>query len=202
MVLHVTRHPIQLTVKEDPPIKIPNPPSQKMKPLCVFLLALAILFSHTSLSSSSSSSSPSSSQQLFETWCEQYGKSYSSEEEKLYRFSVFEDNLAYITQHNDMGNSSYTLSLNDFADLTHHEFKTSRLGLSPAIFKSKMGPKMLLNGDIPSSVDWRKQGVVTNVKDQGSCGVYPLNRLNYLLFYEFHVEQFVELNTYVSSGSN
>ncbi|KAF3446378.1 hypothetical protein FNV43_RR11557 [Rhamnella rubrinervis] len=138
-----------------------------MKPLCFFLLALAVLFSHTSLTSSSS---PSSSQQLFETWCEQYGKSYPSEEEELYRFSVFQDNLAYVAQHNNMGNSSYTLSLNAFADLTHHEFKTSRLGLSPAIFKSKMGPKMLLNGDTPSSVDWRKQGAVTNVKDQGSCG--------------------------------
>lgn len=171
-----------------------------MKPLCFFLLALAVLFSHTSLSSSSSSS-PSSSQQLFETWCKQYGKSYSSDEEKLYRFSVFEDNLVYITQHNNMGNSSYTISLNAFADLTHHEFKTSRLGLSPAIFRSKMGSKMLLNGDIPSSVDWRKQGAVTNVKDQGSCGVYTLIRFNFFLPYKFHVEQSVELNTYVSSGS-
>ncbi|XP_015884935.3 low-temperature-induced cysteine proteinase [Ziziphus jujuba] len=136
-----------------------------MNPLCFFFLAL--LFSQTSLSSSAS---PSTSE-LFETWCEQYGKSYFSEKEKLYRLSVFEDNLAYISQHNNLGNSSYTLSLNAFADLTHHEFKTSRLGLSSASpFKSKMGPKFLHNLEIPISIDWRKQGAVTRVKDQGSCG--------------------------------
>ncbi|GFZ10370.1 xylem bark cysteine peptidase 3 [Actinidia rufa] len=66
---------------------------------------------------------------LFDTWCKQHKKTYSSEQEKLYRLKVFEDNYAFVTHHNTfMVNSSYTLSLNAFADLTHHEFKASRFG--------------------------------------------------------------------------
>ncbi|KAL6216223.1 hypothetical protein ACLB2K_009449 [Fragaria x ananassa] len=102
----------------------------------------------------------------------QYGKSYSSQEEKLYRLSLFEQNLAFITQHNDLGNFSYTLSLNSFSDLTHHEFKASRLGFSPTFLRlyRKSDPKPSVVRYVPSSIDWRKNGAVTNVKDQGSCG--------------------------------
>ncbi|KAF7141869.1 hypothetical protein RHSIM_Rhsim06G0027700 [Rhododendron simsii] len=66
----------------------------------------------------------------FDTWCKQHGKTYSSEQEKQHRLKVFEHNHAFVTHHNTEANSSYTLSLNAFADLTHHEFKASRLGLS------------------------------------------------------------------------
>lgn len=137
-----------------------------MNPLLLSLLTLLLLLSHPCLSSSSSS-------ELFEAWCKQYGKSYSSQEEKLYRLSLFEQNLAFIRQHNDLGNSSYTLSLNSFSDLAHHEFKASRLGFSPTFLRlhRKSDPKPCVVRHVPSSIDWRKNGAVTNVKDQGSCGM-------------------------------
>lgn len=72
-----------------------------------------------------------------------------------------------------MGNSSYTLSLNAFADLTHHEFKASRLGFSPASSMKFNHGKVQDPGfvrEIPSEMDWRKEGAVTRIKDQGSCG--------------------------------
>lgn len=72
-----------------------------------------------------------------------------------------------------MPNSSFTLSLNAFADLTHHEFKLSRLGLSASAVnldrRNVQEPDSL--DDIPASIDWRKKGAVTHVEDQGRCGM-------------------------------
>ncbi|XP_018821065.1 low-temperature-induced cysteine proteinase [Juglans regia] len=141
-----------------------------MNPLSSFLLTFLLLLlpPHITLSS------PSRASKVFEAWCKQHGRTYSSEAEKLYRFRVFQDNFDFVTQYNDMGNSSYTLSLNAFADLTHHEFKASRLGFSPAGMSLNRqrpfrGPGSVVR-EIPSEMDWRKKGAVTHVKDQGSCG--------------------------------
>ncbi|XXG86034.1 hypothetical protein AAC387_Pa11g1017 [Persea americana] len=114
----------------------------------------------------------SSYSDVFESWCKEHGKTYASQEEKLHRYRIFEDNLAFVTHHNAMENSTYTLSLNVFADLTQHEFKTTRLGISTlasATFRQVLArPRPLVA--VPASLDWRKEGAVTSVKDQGSCG--------------------------------
>uniref|UniRef100_A0A7N0R9N8 Uncharacterized protein n=1 Tax=Kalanchoe fedtschenkoi TaxID=63787 RepID=A0A7N0R9N8_KALFE len=113
---------------------------------------------------------------LFTAWCHRHGKTYSSDHEKLHRFRVFESNLNFINQHSLKGNSSYALALNSFADLTHDEFRASKLGLLVGEIgdvgfdrrpDSNDGDGL---GDVPASVDWRKSGAVTYVKDQKSCG--------------------------------
>lgn len=118
-------------------------------------------------------SATSNLSELFETWCTEHGKSYSSAEEKLYRFSVFADNYQFVTRHNNLSDSSYTLSLNAYADLSHHEFKVARLGLSSALRSLRRIPPQepFLPREVPDSLDWRKKGAVTAVKDQGSCGM-------------------------------
>lgn len=125
----------------------------------------------------SSFSSSSDISQLFETWSKQHGKSYASDEEKLHRFKVFEDNYEFVRKHNELSNSSYSLSLNAFADLTHHEFKSSRLGFSAAYLNLELKNESISGfsdfvGDVPNSIDWRKEGAVTKVKDQGNCGMF------------------------------
>lgn len=86
-----------------------------------------------------------------------------------------------------MGNSSFTLSLNAFADLTHQEFKASFLGFSAASIdhdrrrNASVQPPGTLR-DVPASIDWRKKGAVTEVKDQASCGMFiELSFIDYLV---------------------
>ncbi|KAK7830259.1 cysteine protease xcp1 [Quercus suber] len=110
--------------------------------------------------------------ELFESWVAKHGKTYRSIEEKLHRFEIFKDNLKHIDERNKEI-SSYWLGLNEFADLSHEEFKSKYLGLKPASPETRGSSRDFSYRDVvdlPKSVDWRKKGAVTPVKNQGSCG--------------------------------
>jgi xylem cysteine proteinase len=120
--------------------------------------------------------------ELFESWMEKHMKTYASIEEKIRRFEVFKDNLFHIDETNKKV-TSYWLGLNEFADLTHEEFAENYLGLSGAEMqiqrrKMRQGSRFRYadvdDDALPKSVDWRKKGAVTPVKNQGQCGK-PLN---------------------------
>ena len=51
----------------------------------------------------------------FET---KFNKVYGSEEERIYRFEVFQQNLAEISRHNSRQGVTYTKGINQFSDLT------------------------------------------------------------------------------------
>ncbi|EEF52907.1 cysteine protease, putative [Ricinus communis] len=108
---------------------------------------------------------------LFESWISRFGRVYESAEEKLERFEIFKDNLFHIDDTNKKVRN-YWLGLNEFADLSHEEFKNKYLGLKPDLSKRAQCPEEFTYKDvaIPKSVDWRKKGAVTPVKNQGSCG--------------------------------
>ncbi|KAG8369302.1 hypothetical protein BUALT_Bualt15G0137200 [Buddleja alternifolia] len=111
---------------------------------------------------------------LFESWIDKHGKKYKSLEEKLHRFEIFKDNLKHIDEKNKV-NSNYWLGLNEFADLSHEEFKKIYLGLKadrlPQRDESLQEFKYRDFESLPKSVDWRKKGVVSRIKNQGSCGL-------------------------------
>nr|GLL45859.1 oryzain alpha chain-like [Ipomoea trifida] len=118
---------------------------------------------------------------LFEEWKGRNGKVYRDEAENEERFENFKGNLKYVMEKTVGGGSRWEgkVGLNRFADLRNEEFKdvfTSKIKMP---FRKKQGIQMVLSGqsgkekvscDAPFSVDWRKRGAVTHVKDQGECG--------------------------------
>ncbi|KVH93999.1 Cysteine peptidase, asparagine active site-containing protein [Cynara cardunculus var. scolymus] len=71
--------------------------------------------------------------------------------------------------HNKKG-LSYTLGVNEFADMTWEEFSKQKLGAAQHCSATRKGNHKLTNAVLPLTQDWRKVGIVSPVKNQGSCG--------------------------------
>ncbi|KAI9391383.1 hypothetical protein POPTR_007G075100v4, partial [Populus trichocarpa] len=106
-----------------------------------------------------------------EQWMTQYGRVYKDDNERATRYSIFKENVARIDAFNSQTGKSYKLGVNQFADLTNEEFKASRNRFKGHMCSPQAGPFRYENvSAAPSTVDWRKEGAVTPVKDQGQCG--------------------------------
>lgn len=120
-------------------------------------------------------SGESNARTLFESWRVQNGRLYTAIGEKEKRFEIFKDNLKYIIEQNSQGHP-YKLGLNNFADLTNEEYiKMYGRGLDPAgpLKKNISNHLPLKAGNaVPDYVDWREQGAVTMVINQGKCGKF------------------------------
>lgn len=110
-------------------------------------------------------------EERFHQWIERYGKVYESEEEKKTRFQYFLANFEYVA------GKGHGVGLNKFADMSNGEFKQVYLGrLERASgLKKRAGEKREAACLAPASVDWRRRGVVTGVKNQGSCGMWVVS---------------------------
>lgn len=109
---------------------------------------------------------------VFELWMKRFGKAYEHEKEKVERFQVFKENANVIQKHNADPLSTFVMSLNQFADMTFEEFESMSLGFKYDLKSStgKNGVFRHVDSDVPDAVDWRKEGAVTEVKNQGMCG--------------------------------
>ncbi|XP_073527071.1 procathepsin L-like isoform X1 [Phyllobates terribilis] len=102
-----------------------------------------------------------------------YSKSYETREAGWRRL-LWEKNLKMIEMHNmesAMGKHTYRLGMNHFGDMTTEEFTQVMNGYKHKPDRKTGSTFMSPNNfEPPKSVDWRKEGYVTPVKDQGQCG--------------------------------
>ncbi|CAN1229442.1 Senescence-specific cysteine protease SAG39 [Linum perenne] len=111
-----------------------------------------------------------------EEWISRFGRDYVDANEKELRYNIFKVNVQLIDSFNAAPNNSYTLGLNQFADLTDQEFKATKTGFMGHVRSSQHG-HFRYNGPfryenvsaVPTTMDWRKKGAVTPIKDQGQC---------------------------------
>jgi len=105
-----------------------------------------------------------------------YEREYSALEES-FRKKIYVNNLKMIHEHNKdakTGKHTYTLGMNEYGDMLHHEFISVMNGFKKDYNQTRRytGSYMLtgFNVELPKSVDWRTKGAVTPIKNQGACG--------------------------------
>jgi len=177
--------------------------SKQSPPLFLFLFPLFLIF--VALSSQVSSfttdfpmldrpTEPLSEErvfQLFQEWKQKHGKVYKKEKEEEVKLENFKRNVKYIVEKNSKrkSDSDYLVGLTKFADMSNEEFRqvhTSKITIPfnkrKTIQMKKVGQKPTpFSCDAPPSMDWRKHGAVTKVKDQGECG-------NFTLVFSYHCQ--------------
>merc|ERR1719190_116285 len=110
----------------------------------------------------------------FAKFRELHGKQYSSKAELELRRDIFHANLVKIEKHNALG--TWKMAVNEFSDLTQAEFEAQmtggykRMPQSGAAVPAATTFKAKSRSELPDSVDWRDQGAVSEVKNQGQCG--------------------------------
>ncbi|KAL7002841.1 hypothetical protein U1Q18_004000 [Sarracenia purpurea var. burkii] len=130
---------------------------------------------HGQMTPSPSRRSDDEAMALYERWLVRNRKAYNAIGEKERRFEIFKDNLRFIDEHN-AENRTYMLGLNRFADLTNEEYRSKFLGVRMEMKKRLSSSKrsdryaFRAGNSSPESVDWREEGAVSPVKDQGQCG--------------------------------
>jgi cathepsin L len=98
-----------------------------------------------------------------------YGKVYSNDQEEYFREMIYHSNVDYIKEHNKQG-LSWTLGVNEFADLAHSEFAAKYLQKPNTVEIPDFIENDVDVSALPSLVDWRTKGYVTPIKNQGQCG--------------------------------
>ncbi|KAK9081620.1 hypothetical protein Syun_031403 [Stephania yunnanensis] len=105
----------------------------------------------------------------FARFAHRYGKRYGSVEEMRRRFENFVESLETVKATNKKG-LTYRLALNKFADMSWEEFQAQKLGAPQNCSATTKSTHKLKEGILPRTKDWREDGIVSPVKDQGHCG--------------------------------
>ena len=96
-----------------------------------------------------------------------HNRRYATKEEYLARYEQFERNHKFIVNFNKLG--EHQVAHNHMSDWTVEEYR-QLLGYKPEFKSEATVFETYENFTAPKEVDWRNEGAVTGVKDQGQCG--------------------------------
>ncbi|KMZ75027.1 Cysteine proteinases superfamily protein [Zostera marina] len=143
----------------------------------IFMFILFIMTTVVCSSSSNITIKETTLEDRYKKWLGRYGNLRPSNMRNMdlkSRFEIYKHNVQFIDKFNSE-NHSFTLIDNQFADMTNREFKATYL--NHEITENPTQYCENVSVDIsqavkppPVSLDWRKKGAVTSVKDQKKCG--------------------------------
>merc|ERR1711962_1888909 len=108
--------------------------------------------------------------QAWEDYKLEFDKHYTADEEPA-RYANWKQNAEEVLLHNAMYGNEFTQAVNEMSDLSYEEYEAIYLsGLRVPEGPSNATLHVPDNEPIPNAVDWRNQGMVTGVKNQGQCG--------------------------------
>lgn len=109
----------------------------------------------------------------FEDYVKDFGKNYKGDEFHK-RKAIFEAELAKIHAHNKDTTKTWKEGVNHLTDLTEAEYR-KMLGYNQHYgynaWKGNGQERVARDAqDFPAEIDWRRDGIVSPVKNQGQCG--------------------------------
>jgi len=159
-----------------------------------FTLALCLVFAFCAFEGNARTLEDAPMRERHEQWMAIHGKVYTHSYEKEQKYQTFKENVQRIEAFNHAGNKPYKLGINHFADLTNEEFKAINRFKGHVCSKITRTPTFRYENmtAVPATLDWRQEGAVTPIKDQGQCGMCWL--------YEFHKYSRLIIGCYLSSS--
>jgi C1A family cysteine protease len=155
----------------------------------------------------------------FEEWLQKFQVNIHNKRDHI--FSNWVSNDEYIEEINQQ-NLSYTLAHNAYSGMSINEFSQYmkfkkninylRRDESETSLYMVLEEKPEYMVGLPSSVDWRTQGVVNSIKDQGQCGscwafstvasVESAVAIKTGVLYSFSEQELVDCDTFLNQGCN